>query len=189
MSIASASSWAVKLRASVFPVRFFVKVLLKALALAALLGLGFGAGWLASGVGVGRAVPDTSLEDRERAFVARMENVTLDGNFTVAWPEPRDGTFRDRYDIAGVTPLDGGRWRFAVRIRYGSVDAKLPVVVPVRWAGDVPMIHLVDADLPGLGEDFGATVLFLGDHYSGVWNHGAVGGFMWGTIGPSPDGD
>ena len=35
-------------------------------------------------------------------------------------------------------------WRFDARITYGDVDVTLPVVVPILWAGDVPMIRLVD---------------------------------------------
>ncbi len=117
-----------------------------------------------------------------------MRDVVLDGNFTVAWPESRDGTFGDRYDVMSVTPLEGDRWRFSVRIRYGSVDATVPVVAPVRWAGEAPVIQLVDHEIPGLGAGFGATVLFRGNRYSGIWNHGSTGGFMWGTITPNTEG-
>ena len=35
-------------------------------------------------------------------------------------------------------------WRFDARITYGDVDVTLPVVVPILWAGDAPMIRLVD---------------------------------------------
>ena len=28
----------------------------------------------------------------------------------MAWPEPREGVYRDRYEIAGVTKLDGDRY-------------------------------------------------------------------------------
>ena len=87
-----------------------------------------------------------------------MREVVLDGSFTVAWPEPREGVYTDRYEIAGVTKLDGDRWRFDARITYGDVDVTLPVVVPILWAGDVPMIRLVDVEIPGLGSEFGATV-------------------------------
>ena len=79
-----------------------------------------------------------------------------------AWPEPRDGVYSDRYEIAGVTKLDGDRWRFDARITYGDVDVTLPVVVPILWAGDVPMIRMVDVEIPGLGSEFGATVVFDG---------------------------
>ena len=155
---------------------------LKIAGLAALSLASLALGWLLSGLGVGRSVPVAALEVRERAFVERMEDVVLDGRFTVEWPEPREGQRADRYEIASVEKLDGSRWRFNARIVYGSVDLTLPVVVPVEWAGEVPMIRLEDAGIPGLGEGFGATILFHGDHYAGTWNHGPVGGFMFGAI-------
>ncbi len=157
---------------------------LKIAALAVLLAAAWGAGWLASAIGIGRTVPAASLEERERRFVDRMRDAVLEGRFTVAWPEPREGSAADRYEIAAVTKLDGGRWRFDARITYGGVDVTLPVVVPVLWAGEVPMIRLVDAEIPGLGSGFGATILFDGDRYAGTWNHGEVGGFLFGTISP-----
>ena len=58
----------------------------------------------------------------------------------------------------------------------------LPVVVPILWAGDVPMIRMVDVEIPGLGSEFGAIVVFDGDHYGGTWDHGEVGGFMFGRV-------
>ena len=155
---------------------------LKAALFLFLLAAAFGIGWIASGIGVGRSVPVSSLEDRERRFVERMRDVVLDGHFTVAWPEPREGSFRDRYEVAAVTRLDGNRWRFDARITYGEVDVTLPVVVPLLWAGETPMIRLVDAEIPGLGSEFGATVVFDGDRYAGTWDHGEVGGFLFGTI-------
>lgn len=159
-----------------------MRTTLKIAALVLLLALAWGAGWLASGIGVGRVAPEASLEERERAFAESMREVILDGQFTVAWPEPREGVYRDRYEIAGVTKLDGDRWRFDARITYGNTDVTLPVVVPIRWAGDVPMIRMVNVEIPGLGEEFGATIVFDGDRYGGTWDHGEVGGFMFGRV-------
>ena len=154
-----------------------------------LLGGAFGAGWLLSGLGVGRSVPVDALDARERAFADRMQDVVLDGRFTVDWPEPREGQFGDRYEVASVEKLDGNRWRFNARIVYGSVDVTVPVIVPIEWAGDLPVIRLVNASLPGLGKEFGATVVFDGDRYGGTWDHGEVGGFMFGTIHPAGEAD
>ena len=159
-----------------------MRTILKTAVLVSLLALAWGAGWLASGLGVGRAAPVAALAERERAFSERMRDVVLDGSFTVAWPEPRDRVFSDRYEIARATRLDGDRWRFEARIAYGDVDVTLPVVVPIHWAGDVPLIRMVDLDIPGLGSEFGATILFDGDRYGGTWDHGEVGGFMFGRI-------
>ncbi len=146
--------------------------------------LAFGAGWIASGIGVGRRAPAASLEAREAAFIESMRNVVLEGEFTVEWPEPRPGRRADRYEIESVEKLDGNRWRFNARIVYGSVDVTAPVVVPLEWAGDFPVVVLKDAALPGVGEEFGAVVAFDGDRYAGTWDHGEVGGFMFGRIAP-----
>jgi hypothetical protein len=56
-----------------------------------------------------------------------------------------------------------------------------PVVVPMRWVGDTPVIMMTDTSLPGLGT-FTVRVLFHADRYAGTWQHGEVGGHMSGRI-------
>lgn len=190
----------------------------------------FGLGWLTAATGAGREADLASLEERELAFVERMQNVALRGNFTVeglstedaeqlrrpdtetgadsaeedsAEAEPteegdadtasgepsteaegstrRDG-FDELYEISSVTKLDGNRWRFNVRMQYMDVDVTLPVVVPIEWAGDTPMVSITDFEIPGLGNEFGARVVFYDERYAGTWDHGEYGGLMYGTI-------
>lgn len=156
--------------------------ILKVAAFLIALALAGGAGWVASGIGIGQRTAPERLASREQRFAAQMEGAVLDGEFTVAWPTPREGTRRDRYEIVRAVKLAGDRWRFGARIQYGGVDVTLPVVVPIRWAGNVPVIRLVDASFPGLGSGFGATIVFDGDRYAGTWDHGETGGFLYGTI-------
>ena len=160
-----------------------MKTLFKMLATVVALLAVFGLGWLAAATGTGREADPASLADRERDFVDRMRNVVLVGHFTVEGEERRDG-LPERYEISGVTKLDGDRWRFDARVQYGSVDATLPIVVPVVWAGDTPMVSITDFAIPGLGEEFGARVIFHDERYAGTWNHGRYGGLMYGTISP-----
>ena len=47
--------------------------------------------------------------------------------------------------------------------------------------GDTPMITLTDLAVPTLGT-FTARVFFYGDRYAGTWQHGNVGGHMFGRI-------
>ena len=101
--------------------------------------------------------------------------------------EEADGSVRmdgfdDLYEISSVTKLDGNRWRFNVRMKYMSVDVTLPVVVPIEWAGDTAMVSITNFEIPGLGTEFGARVLFYDERYAGTWDHGEVGGLMYGTI-------
>jgi len=120
-------------------------------------------------------------ETREKTFSTRMSNVTLIGSFTV------DGRIdvppkAERYEIKSVTKLGGNLWTFVTRVKYGNIDTKVPITVPLEWAGDTPMVSLTDATLPGLGSAFSARVIFHGDRYAGTWQHGKVGGHMFGRI-------
>ncbi len=147
------------------------------------LALVFGLGWLTAATGTGREADPASLTDLERDFTERMRNVVLVGHFTIEGQERRDG-LPERYEISEVTKLEGDRWRFDVHLTYGSVDATLPVVVPLVWAGDTPMVSITDFAIPGLGEEFGARVVFYDNRYAGTWDHGRYGGLMYGTIQP-----
>ena len=143
----------------------------------------FGLGWWTAATGTGQEADPASLTDLEREFTERMRNVVLVGHFTIEGRERRDG-LPERYEISEVTKLEGDRWRFDVRLTYGSVDATLPVVVPMVWAGGTPMVSITDFAIPGLGEEFGARVVFHDERYAGTWDHGEYGGLMYGTIEP-----
>ncbi len=157
--------------------------LLKILAAGVGLLLVFGLGWLTAATGAGREADPASLTDLERDFAERMRNVVLVGHFTMEGEERRDG-LPERYEITEVTKLDGDRWRFNARVKYGSVDVTLPIVLPVVWAGDTPMISITDFAIPGLGEEFGTRLVFYDERYAGTWDHGPYGGLMYGTISP-----
>ena len=57
----------------------------------------------------------------------------------------------------------------------------VPIAIKVLWAGDTPVMTLDDFTIPGIGT-FSARVLFHGDRYVGTWQHGDVGGAMWGRV-------
>jgi hypothetical protein len=152
---------------------------LRGLTVIALL-VAFAIGWLVGTAGIGRAAPRRSLNDLEQRFTDQMHGAALVGRFTIAGREDRPAS-PDRYDISSVEKLAGNDWRFNVRIRYGSVDATLPVVVTMLWAGDTPIIEMTDVTIPSLGT-FTARVFFHGDRYAGTWQHGQFGGHMFGRI-------
>jgi hypothetical protein len=80
-------------------------------------------------------------------------------------------------------------WRRSATICGGSMPACsaaastawIPVVVPMRWTADTPMIMMTDTSLPGLGT-FTVRLFFYGDRYAGTWQHGAAGGQTSGRI-------
>ena len=140
----------------------------------------FGAGWLVATLRIGSAVDPASLSTLERRFTDQMKGAALVGRFTVAGREDRQAS-PDRYDISSVEKVGDDRWRFNTRIRYGSVDATLPIVLTMRWVGDTPMITMTDVAIPTMGT-FSARVFFYSDRYAGTWQHGAVGGHLFGRI-------
>jgi len=137
-------------------------------------------GWLVGTAGIGRAAPRASLNDLERKFTDQMHGASLIGRFTIAGREDRAAS-QDRYDISSVEQLAGNDWRFNARLRYGGVDATLPIVVTMLWAGDTPIIEMTNVTIPSLGT-FDARVFFYGDRYAGTWQHGQYGGHMFGRI-------
>ena len=161
--------------------------IVKIVAGAAVLAVTFGLGWVVAKSGAGQAVPVASLTDLERDFAERMQQVVLVGNFTVDGRET-GGALPERYEIAGVAKVGDNRWRFDVRMVYASVDVTLPVVVPLVWAGDTPMVSITDFGIPGLDGTFTARVFFYEDRYGGSWEHdmerGVFGGLMYGHIEP-----
>ena len=151
---------------------------LRFLATAGLMLVTFAVGWVVARSGLGVTAPP--LDELEQRFTERMTNVALVGQFTIAGREDR-GANPERYEIESVTKVDENRWRLMARITYAEVDVKLPVTVPVVWAGDTPMITLTDFSIPTLGT-FSARVFFYGDRYAGTWQHDEFGGHMFGRI-------
>ena len=150
------------------------------IALVAVLALAiFAGGWLTGRLGIGVVVDPTSLTNIERQFAERMRSVTLVGSFTTDGQEGRVPE-PDRYDIVSVEKVGDDLWRF--NAKCCGVNSAIPFVVPMRFNGDTPMILMTETSLPGMGT-FTARVFFYGDRYAGAWQHGKVGGHMWGHVG------
>ena len=140
----------------------------------------FAGGWIVGRTGLGSVVDAASLDQRERAFVERMRDVRLVGSFTVAGRD--DQTPRsDRYDIKSVEKVGEGLWRFNASMECCGVSGAIPIVVPMQWVGDTPVIMMTDTSLPGIGT-FTVRLFFYDDRYAGTWQHGRVGGHMSGRI-------
>lgn len=124
------------------------------------------------------ADPDQAA--REASFIQALDNVVLEGAFTI---DGKDGPpSRERYEIKSVVKSDKpDYWVFQTRIKYGEHDVTLPLPLPVKWAGNTPVITLDNVTIPGLGT-FDARVVIDGKRYAGTWQHGDVGGHLFGTI-------
>ena len=142
----------------------------------------FGGGWVTGRFGIGDAAVDpATLTNAERQFVERMRGASLIGNFTVEGRGSNRTPREDRYDIESVEKVGDDLWKFNAGMKCCGVNGVIPIVVPMQWNGDTPMIMMTDTSLPGLGT-FTVRLFFYGDRYSGTWQHGDRGGQMWGRI-------
>lgn len=128
-----------------------------------------------------KAPAKPNREELEKAFAERMTGTVLVGHYSVVGKDSKPAN-PERYELKKVSKLADDLWVFEARIKYGQTDVTLPLTLRMIWAEDTPMIALTNANLPGLGAAFGARVIFHGDLYAGTWQHGKVGGHLWGTI-------
>ena len=141
----------------------------------------FGGGWVAGRFGIGdTAVDPASLSEAERQFTERMRGASLIGDFTVEGRGNRTPR-EDRYDIQSVEKVGDDLWRFNAGMSCCGVNGVIPIVVPMRFVGDTPMIMMTDTSLPALGT-FTVRLIFYEDRYAGTWQHDKVGGLMSGRI-------
>ena len=140
----------------------------------------FVAGWVTARMGLGPAVPASSLSEVERQFTERMQGSALVGHFTMAG-RASDAARPDRYDIESVEKIGDNLWRFNARMRHDDFDVTLPIAVPLEFVGDTPVIMMTDYTIPSLGT-FTVRLFFHGDRYAGTWQHGQAGGLMYGAI-------
>ena len=120
------------------------------------------------------------FSERFEKFSNSMTKVRFTGFFTVddsSRPPPEE-----TYEIHSVQKFgDQDLWIFTARIKYGKKDVTLPMPLPVKWAGETPVITMQNLNIPGLGT-FSAHVVIDGNKYAGTWAHGNVGGHLYGKI-------
>jgi hypothetical protein len=121
----------------------------------------------------------------EAALTKMLSGATLEGSFTStgAGGDPTKLS-RDKYTLGDVKKLNGNLWQIPARIQYGEKDVTLPIILPIRWAGDTPVVTVDNLPLPGFGT-VSARVIFFEGHYAGYWKHGEHGGSMFGVIHPA----
>lgn len=116
-----------------------------------------------------------------------MNRATMVGHFTVtggAGEEAGGKLTEERYELGEVKRLESGDWLIQSRIRYGDHDVTIPLTLPIRWAGDTPVICVDDMLIPGLGT-FTARVMIYRGHYAGFWTGKDHGGHLFGVIEPA----
>jgi hypothetical protein len=120
-------------------------------------------------------------EELEKKLSEKLSGATLVGQFTVSDVNDGKPLAQDKYQLGKVHKLPNGLWSIEARIVYGEHDVKLPLALPIKWAGDTPVISVTKVAFPGLGT-YSARVLFYDDSYAGTWSGSTHGGEMWGKI-------
>lgn len=121
---------------------------------------------------------EAPMNAAEKQFKESMSNVTLKGFFTAGdAPETKE----DGYIIGKITKIGDDLWAFEATIEYNTRPFKATVNVPVKWAGDTPVLTLSNYLIKGHGV-FSARILIYGGMYAGTWGTQSQGGKMFGKI-------
>jgi len=122
--------------------------------------------------------PAVEMNAAERQFQESMSNVTLTGFFTVG---DSAETREDKYTIGRITKIGDDLWNFEASIEYNKRTFKATIKVPVKWAGDTPVLTLSNYLIKGHGV-YSARILIHGGLYAGTWGAQAHGGKMFGKV-------
>jgi hypothetical protein len=119
----------------------------------------------------------------EKKFAEDLSGVVFAGSYSVTTGGKEKPAEMEKYTIARVSKVKDkdDSWLFVSRIQYGKTDIEIPLTLPVKWAGDTPVITLTNLTIPALGT-FTSRVMIYGDRYAGTWQHGKTGGHLWGKI-------
>jgi hypothetical protein len=126
--------------------------------------------------------PAPGMNPAEKRFHDMLADVTLEGFYTRGEkPELQS----DRYVITRVTKIKDELWRFEARVQYNKKDLPIALPLPVKFAGDTPVISLTNFAIPGFGS-YTARILIYENSYAGMWGDAKRGGIMFGRIVKNP---
>jgi hypothetical protein len=128
---------------------------------------------------VAQTPPPPELTAAEKQFQEMLNNVTLAGYYTLGdSPDLHD----DHYGVDRVTKVKDDTWNFDARIEFNKKEMRITLPLPVKFAGDTPMISLTNFMVPGFGS-FSVRLVFYDGGYAGTWSAGADHkGKMFGKI-------
>ena len=127
----------------------------------------------------GAAMP--SREELIKKLEQDLTNVKLIGRFSVTGREDREPR-PEEYTITSAIKLpEGDMWLIKTRVKYGDKDVTVPIPLEIKWAGDTPVITLTDLAIPNLGT-FTSRVVIYDGKYAGTWQHGKIGGSLFGRL-------
>ncbi len=123
---------------------------------------------------------DAPSEADYDALSKLLTNSVFEGHFTVDGQDAAPK--KEQYFLKKVKKLStGDYWLFQTRIKYGDHDVTVPLSLPIKWSAKTPVSTVDNVTIPGLGT-FNARVLIADGKYAGTWQHGKVGGHLYGSI-------
>ena len=133
------------------------------------------------------AAKPTAHPPTQEVLIKKLEKdltgAKLTGRFTItgkADMTPKE----EEYTISSAIKLpEPDMWLLKARVKYGDKDGVYPIPLEIKWAGDTPVITMTNMEIPGLGKFSTRVVLYEG-RYAGTWQHGDVGGHLFGTYEP-----
>jgi hypothetical protein len=126
------------------------------------------------------AKADEAMQSEYQKLESLLSNCTMIGHFTVDGNDSPPKA--ERYELRSVKKLPlGDLWLLQARIKYGDHDVTVPLTLPILWAGKTPIITVDNITIPGLGT-FNSRVVISDGKYAGTWQHGDVGGHLFGKI-------
>jgi len=131
------------------------------------------------------AKPVPSQDELIKKLAKDLTGVKLVGRFTVTGkgemtPKEEEYTITSAMKVPDV-PDEPDLWLIKARVKYGKTDGTFPIPLEIKWAGDTPVITLTDLEIPGLGT-FSSRVVIYEGRYAGTWQHGDVGGHLFGVL-------
>ena len=123
--------------------------------------------------------PPPELSTPEKQFQEMLNNVTLVGYYTLGdSPDLHD----DHYGVDRVSKGKDDTWNFDAHVEFNKKDMKITLPLPVKFAGDTPVISLTNFMVPGFGS-FSVRLVFFDGGYAGTWSAGGDHkGKMFGKI-------
>lgn len=110
-----------------------------------------------------------------------LTGVKLTGRYTVSGKEnavPKE----ESYTIQSAMKLDEpDLWLIKAQMSYGGTATTYPIPLEIKWAGDTPIITMTNMEIPKLGT-FSTRIILYEGRYAGTWQHGSVGGHLYGII-------
>src|SRR5262245_52357370 len=108
--------------------------------------------------------PAPALNQTEARFQEALSGVTV-----IGFSANESGETREvRYVIERISKIGADLWKFEARIPSHGNEVKVALPLPVKWAGDTPVISVSKVPLPGLS-GYSARVVIHDGSYAGMW--------------------